>query len=206
MYNHHVEKAFQTIDSLTSWWRHQMDTFSALLALCAGNSPVTCEFPAQRPVTRSCDVFFDLRLNQQLSKQWRRRWFETPSCSLWRHCNLMMNFRQLPVTCLTLFAVKPSTAQHHRTRGSVPRNFGISSCWAKTNTEQPDNAPSLPHYRSCSLNTVVTIYATIQYNTILYRAFLMWKIGQILFCFTYHYLQMIRHIAYSKAWYGYFRM
>ena len=54
---------------------------------CAGNSPVTGEFSAQRPVTRSFDVFFELYLNQQLSKQWRRRWFETPSCSLWRHCN-----------------------------------------------------------------------------------------------------------------------
>ena len=37
-----------------------METFSALLILCAGNSPVTGEFPAQRPVTRSFDVFFDL--------------------------------------------------------------------------------------------------------------------------------------------------
>ena len=51
------------------WWRHEMDTFSALLALCAGNSPVTGEFPSQRPVTRSFDVFFDLRLNKRLSKQ-----------------------------------------------------------------------------------------------------------------------------------------
>ena len=39
-----------------------METFSALLAICAGNSPVPGEFPAQRPVTRSFDVFFDLRL------------------------------------------------------------------------------------------------------------------------------------------------
>ena len=37
---------------------------SALLALCAGNSPVTGEFPSQRPVTRRFDVFFDLRLNK----------------------------------------------------------------------------------------------------------------------------------------------
>ena len=43
-----------------SWWRHQMETFSVLLALCAGNSPVSGEFPSQRPVTRSCDVFVDL--------------------------------------------------------------------------------------------------------------------------------------------------
>ena len=39
-----------------------METFSALLAICAGNSPVPGEFPAQRPVARSFDVFFDLRL------------------------------------------------------------------------------------------------------------------------------------------------
>ena len=41
-----------------SRWRHQMETFSALLAICAGNSPVTGEFPAQSPVTRSMDDFF----------------------------------------------------------------------------------------------------------------------------------------------------
>ena len=40
-----------------------METFYALLALCAGDSPVTGEFPTQRPVTQSFDVFFDLRLS-----------------------------------------------------------------------------------------------------------------------------------------------
>ena len=45
-----------------------METFSALLAFCVGNSPVTREFPAQRPVTRSVDVFFDLRLDKRLSE------------------------------------------------------------------------------------------------------------------------------------------
>ena len=64
-----------------------METFSALLALCAGNSPVTGEFPAQRPVTRSFGVFFDLHLNIWLSKQSWGWWFETQSSSLWRHCN-----------------------------------------------------------------------------------------------------------------------
>ena len=43
------------------------ENISVLLALCAGNSPVTVEFPAQRPVTRSFGVFFDLSLNKQLS-------------------------------------------------------------------------------------------------------------------------------------------
>ena len=48
---------------ILSWWRHQMETFSALQAICAGNSPVNGEFPAQRPVTRSFDIFFHLGLN-----------------------------------------------------------------------------------------------------------------------------------------------
>ena len=70
-----------------TWWRHQMETSSALLAFCAGNSPVTGEFPSQRPVTLSFDVFFDLWLNKRLSKQSWGRWLEMPSCSLWHHCN-----------------------------------------------------------------------------------------------------------------------
>ena len=69
------------------WWRHQMETFSALLTICAGNSPVPGEFPPQRPVTQSFDVLFDLRPNKRLSKQWWGWWFETPSCPLWRQCN-----------------------------------------------------------------------------------------------------------------------
>ena len=46
-----------------------METFSALLAFCAGNSPVPGEFRAQRPVMRSFDFIFDPRLSKPLSKQ-----------------------------------------------------------------------------------------------------------------------------------------
>ena len=73
--------------NICPWWRHQIETFSVLLALCAGNSPVTGEFSAQRPVMRNFDVFFDLRLNKRLSKQWWGWWFETPPLPLWRHSN-----------------------------------------------------------------------------------------------------------------------
>ena len=52
-----------------TWCRHQMETFSALLVLCAENSPVTGEFPSQKPVTRSFGVFFNLHLHKRLSKQ-----------------------------------------------------------------------------------------------------------------------------------------
>ena len=68
-------------------WRHQMEKCSVLLALCAATSPVTGEFPSKRPVTQSFDVLVNLHLNKRLSKQSDGRWFETPSRSLWRHCN-----------------------------------------------------------------------------------------------------------------------
>ena len=79
------------------WWRHQMETFSALLDICAGNSPVPGEFPTQRPVTRSFDVYFDLRPDKRLSKQSWGWWFETLLHSLWRHRNA-----KVPTTHISL--------------------------------------------------------------------------------------------------------
>ena len=83
------------------WWRHQMETFSVLLAICAGNSPVPVEFPAQRPLTRSFDVFLDLHSNKRLSKQWRGWWFESQWCPLWRHRNGAPKY--WPVYCFGLY-------------------------------------------------------------------------------------------------------
>ena len=54
-----------------------METFSALLALCAGNSPVTGEFPLQRPMTRGFYVFFDLRPNND--------WVNNREAGDWSH-------------------------------------------------------------------------------------------------------------------------
>ena len=67
---------------------HALLNFCALPALCAGDSPVAGEFPSQKPVTRSFGVFFHLCLNKRLSKQLWGWWFETPSGSLWRHCDV----------------------------------------------------------------------------------------------------------------------
>ena len=70
--------------TMTSWkWKH----FPRNWPLC-GEFIGPGEFPTQRPVTRSFDVFFDLRLNERLSKQPWGWWFETLSWSLWRHCNV----------------------------------------------------------------------------------------------------------------------
>ena len=77
-----VPQLVQVMGLSSTWWLHQMETFSTLLAICAGNSPVSGEFPAQRPVKQSFDVFFDLNPNKRLSKQWSGWWFETPLCPL----------------------------------------------------------------------------------------------------------------------------
>ena len=80
-------------DMMTSW----NGTFSSLMAICVGNSPASSEFPAQRPVTWSFDVFFDLCLNKRLRKQSWGWWFKTLSRPLWRHCNEMISaFRMNP--------------------------------------------------------------------------------------------------------------
>ena len=75
------------VKTYLGWQEKKRQNSTALLSLCAGNSPDTGEFPAKRPVTRSFDVFFDLRLNKRLSKISWGWWFETPSHPLWRHCN-----------------------------------------------------------------------------------------------------------------------
>ena len=77
-------------------WRHQMETFFALLAICAGNSPVPGEFPAQRPVTRSFIIYFDL--NKRLSKQSWGWSFETLPCPLWRHYNGVTSYERYVVS------------------------------------------------------------------------------------------------------------
>ena len=95
------------------WWRHQMETFSALQIICVGNSPVTGtgEFPTQRPLTRSFDVFFDLGLNDRLSQQSWGWWFETPSRRLWRHSNVNDESWTLEISiwpdCFTVFVQSP---------------------------------------------------------------------------------------------------
>ena len=112
----------------SSWWRHQMETFSALLALCAGNSPVPGEFPAQRPVTLSFGVFFDLRLNKRLSKQWWGWWFETLSRPLWRHSNVIgLAYGRSLSRCW----MSPFIEQHNKMhmRGIFPNLEAVNTRW-----------------------------------------------------------------------------
>ena len=106
----------------TTWWRHQMETFSALLAICAGNSQVAGEFPTQRPVTRSFDVFFDLRLNKRLSKQSLGWWLETISRPLWRHRNqsILSDYTE---RCFTLLHDAPNCGRNLVHLEYIPYNM-----------------------------------------------------------------------------------
>ena len=103
------------------------------LAFCAGNSPVTGEFPSQRPVTRIFFFMFSLicALNKWLSKQSRGWWFETPLRSLWRHCynmgeevrrvNFMVYNRYLMVVWPDILITTSRTLRKHL--------YGTSRIW-----------------------------------------------------------------------------
>ena len=108
---------------------------SALLAICSGNSPVTDEFPVQRLVTRGFDVFFDLRLNKRFGQQSWCWWFETPSRSLRRHCNVVSKVT-LPLALWWIFrhydfyilSVLLSLANHAIWLKTLLNAFGGYSC------------------------------------------------------------------------------
>ena len=108
-----------------------MKTFSVLLAIWVGNSPVTGEFPAQKPVTQSFDVFFDLRLKKLLSKQWWAWWFETPSRPLWCHCNVWQFVasnrwnHSIQMTCFSITNVQFSPARLWSDRNLSTHNDGL---------------------------------------------------------------------------------
>ena len=116
-----LAKCCETPTWSMSWWRHQMETFSALLAPWAGNSPVAGEFPAPKPVTRSFDVYFDLHLNKRLCKQSIRHLFEMPSCSLWRQCNGWYRLR--PVGSNSIYDDISSAKPKERCQKKIWRNL-----------------------------------------------------------------------------------
>ena len=68
------------------WWHHPMERFSALLTFCEGNPPVTRWFPLTKASDTELWCFLWSAPEQTFGEQSRRRWFETPSRSLWRHC------------------------------------------------------------------------------------------------------------------------
>ena len=84
------------------WWRHQMETFSALLAICAGNSPVTGEFLAQRPVTRSIDIsLICARINDWVNNREAgdlRRHRAHNDVTVMFQCECIITWKHVPIT------------------------------------------------------------------------------------------------------------
>ena len=92
--------------------------------------------PAQRPVSRSFDVFLDMRLNKELSKQSWGWWFGTPSRSLWRHCNVLLPYH----FCQLAFKYDMTTKYHILQMNDSSYFTGHTQAW-------PPYVPvhSLPH-------------------------------------------------------------
>ena len=89
---------FENVGLILAYGRFTLNlyVFRVTGPLC-GISPVTGEFPSQRPVTLSFYVFFDLGQNKRLSKQSKPRWFDMPSRSLWRNGNALSQYMYVGV-------------------------------------------------------------------------------------------------------------
>ena len=107
-------------------WKHFPRYWPFVLrvtGLCVGNSLVIDEFPTQRPVTRSFDVFFDLRLNKRLSKQSWGCWFEMLSCPLWRHHNAKLMFHPAMMVSGKSVSCNQSLPVHEISKQRSPVTF-----------------------------------------------------------------------------------
>ena len=94
-----IFKLISRIEILSTWWRHQMDTFPCYWPFVRGIQRSPVNSPHEGQWCGAFAVFFDLHLNKRLSKQSRRWWFETPSRPLWRHCNdSICNYHQMKAT------------------------------------------------------------------------------------------------------------
>ena len=137
----------------TSWCRHQMETFSVKLVLWEGYH--------ERPVTQSFGVFFDLCLNKRLSKQSWGWWFETPSRSLWCHCNgvkivyLPCNKILKKTDCASSFHFSRTLLVWRQRLGFAGCHFGRLLVPIKTqrNMEDVDAKNTPPHLEPPSLLT-----------------------------------------------------
>ena len=148
-----------------------METVSALLAIYVGNSPVTGEFPAHRPVARSFDVFFDLCLNKRFSKQWRCWWFETP---WWRQCNVVLRF------CIQWLHYNSLTIQTIH-NGVRERLLWLS--WCLITIEYPATAwcicPGYSRWLRCDLSTGCDWYRTGESPSLVSLTTVQWKIDSL---------------------------
>ena len=146
------------------------------------NSPVPGEFPAKRPVTRSFDVFFDLRLNKQLSKQSWGWWFETLSRPLWRHCNAMSSIPHSPFL-LNMSAVYSLRIRYIWHVSHESKLAAMDRCSWLCTVEMNMNSLCSPHAAKRIINK--TPYRVIHHGSV----WLVWPLIQFSCC--HNNIQMI---------------
>ena len=113
-------------------------------------------FPSQRPVTRSFDVFFDLRMNIWMSAQSRRWWFETSSRSLWRHCNVWVH----TWLCVRVLLHKCNTFHQYNSHWEHHCRIIANASWFISDKEWPSSRSPF-HISFTALKCVVekiTVY------------------------------------------------
>ena len=108
-------KCNNAVRTRASWWCHQMEGFSALLAVCAGDSPVTGEFPSQGPVARSLDVFIDG--HSYIMYQGQTCWCSAFARSWWRH--QMEIFSALLAACVGVHRPPVNSPHRDQWRGAL---------------------------------------------------------------------------------------
>ena len=155
--------------------------------------------PRTKAVTRRFDAFFDLRQNKRLGKQSRRWWFETPSCSLWRHCNVRPEFEH------TKFTPYPTHIGEIWGVCGIPRQLtGLHCVGMRHDKKQVESilnllGPKLPadlldvYWAELAQTNGITIWLKSPRN-ILYDRYMGWKnLGQCTCC------RMVKENA-PKSW------
>ena len=109
--NFHIMVALDRDQIICTWWRHQMETFSPLLAICAGihRSPVNSPHKGQWRRALMFSLICAWMINGLSEQSWSW-WFETPSRPLWRHYNETAS----TLGCTTLMFTERHGASNHR--------------------------------------------------------------------------------------------
>ena len=150
-----------------TWWRHQIETFSALLAICAGihRSPVNS--PHKGQWHGALIFFFDLSPNKRLSKQSWGWWFETPSRPLWRHRYALM---ETNVSYLWLLKAAATTVYVYQNEYLNLQQRIV--CTAVNPRIQINTHVSTSKRNKCRVGIATRRprFSTVSYNTILHAA------------------------------------
>ena len=186
---------------ICSRWRHEMETFSASLAICKGNPPATGGFPSQRPVKRSFGVFFDVHMNRQLSKQSRSWWSETPRA----HYDVVIK-SQIVLRCFWVVISSFFTLQcRYNGRDGVSNHQRHHCLLNLLLRRRSKKTPKLRVTRLCEGNSPVTSEFPAQMASNAENVSIWWRHNDGCFRDTATITQLPQCQVSNPEWYGYNR-